>query len=89
MNPLFGQVAVATVRNVLFTSVAKLQRVDELLSDKVAELRAMQAKQAKLQDSKLMQKDPDVDCAQQSDGLEVVNGLRVMLRDEELQHRKE
>jgi len=40
LGPLFGQVAVATVRNVLFNSVANLQNVDKLLASKVAQLRA-------------------------------------------------
>ena len=39
LGPLFGQVAVATVRNVLHNEVATLQSVDKMLKDKVAQLR--------------------------------------------------
>lgn len=39
LGPLFGQVAVATVRNVLYNGVATLQNADKMLAGKVAQLR--------------------------------------------------
>ncbi|XP_024397137.1 uncharacterized protein [Physcomitrium patens] len=39
LGPFFGQVAVASARNVLITGVENLQNVDKMLADRVAQFR--------------------------------------------------
>ncbi|KAG0610637.1 hypothetical protein M758_7G080400 [Ceratodon purpureus] len=72
LGPLFGQVAVATVRNVLYNGVGKLQNVDKMLANKIAQLRERkdQLPVTKNEDEHLDQRDESGgDCSLEPEGM--------------------
>jgi hypothetical protein len=71
LGPLFGQVAVATVRNVLYNGIATLQSADKVLADRVAQLkeRKEQLQLMKDEEEHLDQRDESGgDCSLQAEG---------------------